>query len=142
MIDAIRREVRRAFAAIRLPFFGVVRLAAGRSLQVQGMDGELMQDIQMIQQFGFASGVPLGAQVVILPLMGSSRHAVAVASAGPAVQQLQAGEVLIYDGHGNSILMDQAGIHVTGPLFINGQPYAQHTHTTPVGESSPPTGAT
>lgn len=142
MIDAIRREVRRAFASIRLPFFGVVRLAAGRSLQVQGMDGELMQDIQMIQQYGFASGVPLGAQVVILPLMGSSRHAVAVASAGPAVRELAPGEVLIYNAHGHSILLDQSGIHINGPLFINGQPYAQHTHTTPVGESSPPSGAT
>lgn len=142
MIDAIRREVRRAFATIRLPFFGVVRLAAGRSLQVQGMDGELMQDIQMVQQFGFASGVPLGAQVVILPLMGSSRHAVAVASAGPAVRELAPGEVLIYNAHGHSILLDQSGIHINGPLFINGQPYAQHTHTTPAGESSPPSGAT
>ena len=38
------------------------------------------------------------------------------------MRELAPGEVLIYNAHGHSILLDQTGIHINGPLFINGQP--------------------
>ena len=80
-----------------------------------------MSEVRVFQQCGFASGLPLDAEVVMLPLNGKTARCIVVASAGGTVTvAVSEGETCIYDQFGHQILMKADGIHVIGDLKCDG----------------------
>lgn len=98
---------------IRLAFRG--RLTATQSggavqrVQLAGLADETLQDLEQLQQFGFTSHAPAGTQAVVLPLGGGTSHGVVIACENGAfrVQNLQSGEVAVYDQSGSRIVLKQ-----------------------------------
>jgi|GEM_PF-436316 len=120
MLKSLEQQVRRAVAQIRLPFFGRVT-RAGQSPQVAGLNGELFPDVAQVQHVGFACGLPLDAEVVMLPLMGKTARSVIIASrGGSVVVTVNAGETCIYDQFGHTIKLTKAGIQMVGNVTIQG----------------------
>ncbi|WAC71112.1 phage baseplate assembly protein V [Roseateles sp. SL47] len=109
MVEAMRRQVERAAAGARLAFRGLltslqlrpkVQLASG-----EGLAGEQLDRVELMQQFGFTSAPPAGTQLIVLPLGGRSSAAVIVATEHGAYRfQLdQAGEACLYNQWGDFV---------------------------------------
>ena len=56
-------------------FFGIIA-RAGAKAQITGNDGEVLDEMEIIQQVGFSSWIPEGSRVVIIPLLGKSSRSV------------------------------------------------------------------
>ena len=109
MVETMRRQVERAAAGARLAFRGLlaglqltpkVQLASG-----EGLAGEQLDRVELMQQFGFTSAPPAGTQLIVLPLGGRSSAAVIVATEHGAYRfQLdQAGEACLYNQWGDFV---------------------------------------
>lgn len=118
MLKAFDQHARRLIAQIRLPFFGRIT-RTGKTVQVAGLNGELFPEVLNLQHVGFASGLPLDAEVVMLPLMGKTARSVIIASRGGAVVvTVNAGETCIYDQHGHTLKLTAAGIQTVGNVAM------------------------
>lgn len=125
MVEAMRRQVERAAASARLAFRGLltglqltpkVQLASG-----EGLAGEQLDRVELMQQFGFTSAPPAGTQLIVLPLGGRSSAAVIVATEHGAYRfQLdQAGEACLYNQWGDFIhLKADRSIHVVSQAKV------------------------
>lgn len=109
MLDTMRRQVERAAAGARLAFRGLLT-GLQRTPQVQlasgeGLAGEQLDRIELMQQFGFTSAPPAGTQLIVLPLGGRSSAAVIVATEHGSYRfQLGAdGEACIYNQWGDRV---------------------------------------
>lgn len=109
MVETMRRQMERAAAGARLAFRGLlaglkltpkVQLASG-----EGLAGEQLDRVELMQQFGFTSAPPAGTQLIVLPLGGRSSAAVIVATEHGAYRfQLdQAGEACLYNQWGDFV---------------------------------------
>lgn len=81
----------------------------GRRQKVQftALKGEIKDDVERVQQYGFSS-VPLaGAQVVFISLNGNRDHPIVISADDPRFRKsgLSAGEVAIYTDEGDFILL-------------------------------------
>jgi phage gp45-like len=120
MISTINREISKRLGQIRQVFLGIVTLS-GQSVQVQGLNDELLSDIEVIQHVGFASNLPKGCRVVVMPMMGKTNRAVVIASDKAKVSVVvEDGELCIYDQFGHKIFLKQDGVYITGQTFIQG----------------------
>lgn len=102
MLDPLKRRV--AMMAAR----AVVRLvsddASRQQLQAEILDGELRDDVERVQNYGFTSNPHVGADAIVLCLGGSREQAVAIVVDDRRYRlKLQAGEVALYDDLGNSV---------------------------------------
>lgn len=101
-VDLIRREIARAAASTRLAFRGVLgsfrnRTSGAVLASAEGLAGEGLKDVEIIQQAGFASGLPAGAQVIVLPIGGKTAQSVIIASEHGAYRlDLAPGEVAMH----------------------------------------------
>ncbi|MDO4434383.1 MAG: phage baseplate assembly protein V [Alysiella sp.] len=99
--------------SIRQAFRGKLNLSQTATpitrVQVSALADETLQDVEQFQQFGFTSHAPSGTEVIVLPLGGDTTHGIVVASENGAfrVQNLQAGEVAVYDQSGSKIVLKQ-----------------------------------
>lgn len=135
MIKAFDQHARRLIAQIRLPFFGRIT-RTGKTVQVAGLNGELFPEVLNLQHVGFASGLPLDAEVVMLPLMGKTARSVIIASRGGSVLvTVNAGEACIYDQFGHTIKLTAAGIQTVGNVAM------QNGNVSTAGNLSVGTGA-
>lgn len=97
----------------RSAFRGVLNLVKSRSeiqlAQVSGLADETLQDVELMQQFGFTSAPPASSEVVVIPVGGKTTHSVIVATENGAfrVKGLKEGEVAVYDQSGSSIILKQ-----------------------------------
>lgn len=109
MVETMRRQMERAAAGARLAFRGLlsglqlapkIQLASG-----EGLAGEQLDRVELMQQFGFTSAPPAGTQLIVLPLGGRSSAAVIVATEHGAYRfQLdQAGEACLYNQWGDFV---------------------------------------
>lgn len=150
MIKAMQQQVGKAAGQVRQAFLGIVaRFDAGK-LQLKGLSDEVLQNVDLIQHVGFASGLPIEARVVVLPLQGKTGRAVVIASrGGPVVVTVEDGQTCIYDQFGHSILLSEGGIKMVGNVEVIGdfkaqkvsddtssmqdmrQTYNSHTHGNP-----------
>lgn len=84
MIEAIRREIRRAQASVRGAFravlTGCITNTRVQRLNAEGLAGELLQDVELLQHFGLSSAPPEGTQLIVIPLGGRTSAAVVVAT--------------------------------------------------------------
>lgn len=122
--DMIESRIRRALNALRLPFrarLTALNGAPGLQLaQGQALAGEQLQAVEMVQQFGFTSGVPAGSQLIVLPLAGRTAASVIVATENGSFRvQVGAGETCIYNQWGAKItLKNEKIIEVDCDHFI------------------------
>jgi phage baseplate assembly protein V len=123
MIKSLARKVSNIFSR------GSVTLsnAAGKlqTLQVSLLQDESKDSIEHFEPFGFTSNPHAGAEVLAAFIEGDRSHGVVIVAADRRyrVQNLQAGEVAIYDDHGAVIKLTQSGIVIVGgghPINING----------------------
>lgn len=115
MIKDVDKRIKRAMSGIRQAFRGVigaVNPAPNVTLvQVSGVAGEIVQDNELFQHYGFSSNPPAGSAVIVLPLGGKTSQAVIISSEHGAyrIKNLAAGEAVIYNHHGDKVWIKQDG---------------------------------
>lgn len=97
--------------SVRAAFRGVLNLVKSGSdiqqVQVSGLADETIQDLELMQHFGFTSVPPAGTQAVVIPLGGKTTHGIIVATENGSfrVKNLKNGEVAIYDSSGSTVIL-------------------------------------
>lgn len=113
MLDVVRREIGRAATGARLAYRGLLAgLQLAQKIQLasgEGLAGEQLDRIELMQQFGFTSAPPAGTQLIVVPLGGRSSAAVIVATEHGAYRfQLgAAGEACVYNQWGDRVHLRQ-----------------------------------
>ena len=80
----------------------VVRLIndapATQLVQVEALNGEILDDVERVQQYGISSCPPLGARAVLLSVGGMRQHPVVIAVEAPEYRPVSSrpGEVMLY----------------------------------------------
>lgn len=109
--QAIQNSAQGAVNAVRQALRGVIQtLDSADSIQkaqVSGLADELLQEVEVVQQFGFTSHPPAGSQAVVIPIGGESSHSVVIGTENASfrIKGLGSGEVAIYDQSGSSIVL-------------------------------------
>lgn len=123
MLAPLRRRVRLMVARAVV---SLVNDGGGlQLLQVKLLAGEVRDDVERLQNYGFTS-VPLpGAEAVMVCVSGDRDHGlvVAVDDRRCRFKGLAPGEAAIYDDQGQSVHLTRDGIVVTGggrPVIITG----------------------
>lgn len=131
MIADIDKRIARKLAGIRMAFRGVITLvkAAGnvQLVQLNGLDGEKLQDNEYFQHYGFTSNPPVGSMGIVLPLGGKTAHGIVIATehASYRLKGLASGETAIYTKNGDKIVIKLDGtievvastkVQITSPL--------------------------
>jgi phage baseplate assembly protein V len=115
VIDQMRREVQRALSGMRGAVRGVLNsLTLTQRVQrvnAEALAGEMLQNVELFQQFGFTSAPPAGTQVILLPLGGRTSASVVVATEHGAYRmQLNAqGEAAMYNQWGDHVWLQEDG---------------------------------
>ena len=111
--QAIRQHTESALGAVRQAFRGKLNLVNSadniQKVQVSGLADEILQDVELMQQFGLTSVPPAGTQVVILPMGGETTHSIVIATENGSfrVKNLKSGETAVYDESGSTIILKQ-----------------------------------
>lgn len=102
----IRDQVSRVLANVRLPFRAVAaRNTHGKliGVEVEGLSGESVS-AELFQHYGFSSAPQAGAEYLVIPVGGNSKHAIVAASEDGRYRiALQDGEVSIYTDEGDYV---------------------------------------
>ena len=91
-----------------------------QSLQIEAFAGDIHDDVERFQQFGF-SGVPLtGAEGIVLFVAGNHDHPVVIAAENRElrVRGLKAGESAQYNSKGHKIVLYHDRCEITTPRFV------------------------
>lgn len=126
----IKQHIGRALSGVRQALRGKLARLTDKQVmlaQVEGVAGELFQDAEVFQQAGLRSKPLAGAQVIVVPLHGSSAHGVVIACANGKlhVANMQDGETAIFnekEGHfihlknGKIIRIECDKLEVVAPL--------------------------
>lgn len=119
-VDAMKRMIDKALGRIRQPFRAVLTAHNTKPpvslVQGDALNGEQLQDVELFQHFGFASALPKGTQIIVLPLGGKTAHGIIIATEHGEyrLKGLAEGEVAIYDDQGKGVHLRRAGIVVKG----------------------------
>lgn len=111
LTQAISQKAQNTINDLRQAFRGVLNLVKSadniQKVQVSGLADETLQDVELMQHFGFTSVPPANTQAVILPIGGQTSHGIVIATENGAfrVKNLQGGEVAVYDESGSSIVL-------------------------------------
>lgn len=113
MAALVREQAERAARNVRQAFRAVAaRNTHGKliGVQMQGLAGETV-DGEQFQNYGFSSAPLPGAEYIVIPVGGNSKHSVVVASEdGRYRLQLQDGEVSLYTDEGDYVHMKRGRI--------------------------------
>lgn len=131
MLKDLSRRVRNAMA------FGTTTApvqAPGNVAQVQVRLSALeTTTLKLVEQRGFASGLPVGTPVVAMFHAGDRSNGVVMGSVAPGSRPALAGaeDAAMY-GHGFSIVITADGVHITAPnvlisgnLHVNGEVFSK-----------------
>ena len=109
-------RIRRVLGGIRQAFRGkTARTDSGggvQRIQIEGLDGETVQDLEHAEQFGFTAHPPAGSDCVVVPLGGKTSHGIIVTTTNGAyrVSGLGEGETAVYNADGAKITLKQGRI--------------------------------
>lgn len=106
--------------AIRQAIIGTIKRTGNKALQVLGLSGELVDDVPLYQQVGFASWLPEDAEVVMLPMSGRARNFVIVAGNDAVAIELDDGETVVYNQHGVELRLLKNKIKSNVSLEVDG----------------------
>lgn len=108
MARLMREQIARALANFRLPFKATAALnnhGALIGVDMEGLAGERVSG-ELFQHYGFSSAPLAGAEYLVIPVGGNSKHAVVVASEdGRYRLTLKDGEVSLYTDEGDYVHM-------------------------------------
>ena len=104
----------------RQALIGTIKRTGNKALQVLGLSGELVDDVPLYQQVGFASWLPKDAEVVMLPMSGKARNFVIVAGSDAVAIELKEGETVVYNQHGVELRLTKDKIKSNVTLEIDG----------------------
>lgn len=80
----MNKQINKALVAVRLPFRAyLTKLQTKTPLQLvqgEGLSQEQLQSVELLQQFGFTSGVPTEFQLIVLQIGGKTVHSVIIAT--------------------------------------------------------------
>jgi phage baseplate assembly protein V len=103
---------------------GIVKLVtdagALQVIQQAALAGELMDDVERLQEYGFTSVPHPGAETVFLALAGERAHSVVIAVEDRRYRLtgLAGGEVAVYDDLGQKVHLKRNGILMDSPQNI------------------------
>lgn len=123
MARLVRDQVARVMSGFRLPFRAVAaRNTHGKliGVQVEGLSGETVSG-ELFQHYGYSSAPLAGAEYLVIPVGGNSKHSVVVASEDGRYRiTLQDGEVSLYTDEGDYVHMKRGRVIevVTDTLVI------------------------
>lgn len=104
----------------RQALIGTIKRTGNKALQVLGLSGELVDDVPLYQQVGFASWLPKDAEVVMLPMSGKARNFVIVAGNDAVAIELKEGETVVYNQHGVELRLTKDKIKSNVSLEVDG----------------------
>lgn len=121
MISAVQKQINKGLGQIRQAFLGLVSRGGSSSVQLKGFENEVLEDIEVIQQVGFSSYIPVDVKVVLIPQQGKTSKAVVVATkGGKIVIEVNEGETCVYDQFGHSLWLKEDGTHIGGgDLYVD-----------------------
>lgn len=112
MLDPLRR--RAAMMVARAVVSLIKDTGARQTLQAEILEGELRDDVERAQNYGFTSHPQVGCDAIIVCAGGSREQAIAVVVDDRRYRlQLQAGEVAMYDDLGNKVELLRDKLKVT-----------------------------
>lgn len=115
MIVAMQNQISKGLSQIRQMFLGLVAIGGADKVQIKGFEGEVLDEVEVMQQVGFASWIPEDVKVVLIPQQGKTAKSIVVATkGGKVVITVAEGETCIYDQHGHSLWLQKDGVHVKG----------------------------
>ena len=124
LFNQINQVANNVVDSIRQVFRGSLNLVKSgddiQKVQVSALADETLQDVELMQHFGFTSVPPANTEAVIIPIGGQSSHGVVVATEHGSfrVKNLKNGEVAIYDKSGSTIILkDGRAIEVDCDVF-------------------------
>ncbi|WP_434777698.1 phage baseplate assembly protein V [Neisseria sp. Ec49-e6-T10] len=108
-IKSLMGTVRKAFRSV------VKRVNTSGSttkIQLAALEGEIVQDAELMQHFGFTSHPPINSDAIVIPLGGKTSHGIIIATENGSyrVKSLKEGEVSIYNQDGASITLKKGKI--------------------------------
>lgn len=115
-IKTIDKRIKQAFNTVRQGFRGkVARVQAGggvQKIQVEGLDGETVQDLEHAENFGFTSNPPVGSDCVVVPLGGKTSHGIIVTTTNGAyrITGLSDGETAVYNADGAKMVLKKGRV--------------------------------
>lgn len=103
--DMMDSRIARFVRALRLPYRARLSALNGdpalQMAQGKGLAGEQLQAVEVLQQFGFSSGIPADSQLIVLPLAGRSSASVVIATEHGAYRlKVGPGEARMYSQEG------------------------------------------
>jgi phage gp45-like len=121
----IKQMLARAQAATRAAFRGVLgQLDVSKPVQlanIDGLAGEAIEGLELLQQFGFTSAPPAGTTVIALPLGGRTSASVIVATEHGAyrLKLTAAGEAALYNQDGDHVWLKRNGhVHIKASMQV------------------------
>lgn len=125
-LDAIRAKLDRASRRVagmisRAIVEAVDDDAQIQSVQVSGLDDELLDQVERPQPYGFSSHPHAGAEGVFVAVGGTRSHGlmIMVDDRRYRLRSMQAGEVAIYDDQGQAVHLKREGMLVSSPFKID-----------------------
>lgn len=115
-IKTIDKRIKQAFNTVRQGFRGkVARVQAGggvQKIQVEGLAGETVQDLEHAENFGFTSNPPAGSDCVVVPLGGKTSHGIIVTTTNGAyrITGLSDGETAVYNADGAKMVLKKGRV--------------------------------
>lgn len=115
-IKTIDKRIKQALNTVRQAFRGkVARVQAGggvQKIQVEGLDGETVQDLEHAENFGFTSNPPAGSDCVVVPLGGKTSHGIIVTTTNGAyrIAGLSDGETAVYNADGAKMVLKKGRV--------------------------------
>ena len=115
-VKTIDRRIGQFFNGVRQAFRGkIARVSSGggvQKIQVAGLDGETVQDLEHAENFGFTSHPPAGSDCVVVPLGGKTSHGIIVTTTNGAyrITNLAEGETAVYNAAGAKIVLKQGRV--------------------------------
>ena len=106
--------------AVRQAIIGTIKRTGNKALQALGLSGELIDDVPLYQQVGFASWLPTDAEVVMLPMSGKARNFVIVAGNDAVAIELGDGETVVYNQHGVELRLFKDRVKINTDLEVGG----------------------
>lgn len=85
-----------------------------RTIQAETMAGDLRDDVEHFEPYGFTSEPKTGAEPLIVALDGDREHstAICVADRRYRLTGLTSGEVALYDDQGQEVVLAREGIRI------------------------------